>query len=333
MSAEKPLGRSAGFAALLSMSLLLGANVVAQTATPLPWRIEILPVPSKTISGGEFLRGNSAGRDVVLGGELRLPLAMLQGKVPAVVLIHGSGGIASNADAWARALNEVGIAAFILDTFSGRSIVSTVEDQSQLDSMAMMIDAFRALDVLAAHRAIRADKIAVMGFSKGAVAAVFSSSTRFKGMHGSANTFAAHIGMYTPCNTRFADDTKVSRAPIRLFHGIADDYVSIAPCRDFVVELKAAGADISLTEYADSNHAFDVPTYPPLLEIKKAQSTRNCRLKEGPDGVILNAATMVPYVLKSDPCVAVGAHIGYNPASTAAAREAVALFLKQVLLN
>jgi dienelactone hydrolase len=111
-----------------------------------------------------------------------------------------------------------------------------------------------------------------MGFSKRAVSAVFSASERFAAKYGGTNHFAAHVGMYTPCNTRFDVDTKVSRAPIRLFHGVSDDYVSVAPSRDFAAQLQAAGADVSLTEYTDTWHAFDVPTYPLL---KKAQSTRN----------------------------------------------------------
>jgi dienelactone hydrolase len=330
MLSSNALRRVASTTALVALALLEATEAAAQT--PLPGRIEILALHSKTLSTQEFLRGNAAGREVALGGELRLPFNV-PGKVPAVVLVHGSGGIGGGADAWARALNEAGVAAFILDSFSGRGIVNTIEDQSQLDSIAMMVDAYRALDLLAAHPRIRADRIAVMGFSKGAVAAVFSAADRFKSAYGSANTFAAHIGMYTPCNTRFTDDTKVSRVPIRLFHGVTDDYVNIVPCRDFVAELKAAGANVSLTEYPDTQHAFDTPTLPTTVLVPKAQSTRDCRLKEGRNGIILNAATQAPFSIKSDACMAIGAHVRYNPEATAAARGAVSGFIKQVLVN
>ena len=195
-----------------------------------PGRIEILAVKSRTLTGPEFLKGGATGRETLLGGELRLPVGATA-KFPAVVLIHGSGGIGPGTDAWARVLNDAGVAAFILDTFSGRGIVSTVENQDQLHSLAMMVDAYRALDVLAAHPRIRGDRVAVMGFSKGAVASVFSATDRFRKAYGGSNRFAAHVGLYTPCNSRFDADTKVSAAPIRLFHGIADDYVSIGPCR------------------------------------------------------------------------------------------------------
>lgn len=319
---------------LVASSSFVFSAVAADPDYPaFPLRIEILAVPSKTFTGQEFLRGGATGRDVVLAGELRLPFASYQGKVPAVVLIHGSGGIGANADAWAQFLNKAGIAVFILDSFSARGIVSTVEDQTQLDNIAMLYDAYRALDVLAAHRAIRPDRIAVMGFSKGAVAAVFSSATRFKTAYGSANAFAAHVGMYTPCNARFEGDTKVSSAPIRLFHGVIDDYVSVVPCRGYVAELKATGADVSLTEFPDTWHLFDGPNVPSVFELKKAQTTRNCQLREGPQGVLLNAATKTPFAAKTDACVEYGTHVGSNPVAAASAQQAVFALFKETLLK
>jgi dienelactone hydrolase len=311
----------------VAIALMCAGTAHAQ----LPGRIEIHAVKSRTLTGAEFLRGGVSGQEALLGGELRFPLGA-PAKVPAVVLVHGSGGISGGVDAWARTLNDAGFAVFILDAFSGRGIVSTVENQNQLHNLAMLVDAYRALDVLAAHPRIRSDRIAVMGFSKGAVASVFSAADRFRNAYGGSNRFAAHVGLYTPCNTRFDADTKVSAAPIRLFHGITDDYVSIAPCRDFAAELKAAGADVVLTEYPDSQHGFDNPTSPQLLALPKAQSTRNCRLKESANGVILNTASGAAFSM-ADSCVAVGAHIGYNPDSTAAVRLAVMGFLKQALLN
>jgi len=60
--------------------------------------------------------------------------------------------------------------------------------------------------------------------------------------------FAAHIGLYTPCNVAYRDNDKVTAKPIRLFHGITDDWVSIEPCRNYAARLKQAGADVALTD-------------------------------------------------------------------------------------
>lgn len=296
-----------------------------------PSRIEILPVRSQTLAVETFLRGEKTGPEVLLGGELRLPFGAT-GKVPAVILIHGSGGIGSGVDMWAHILNEAGIAAFILDSFSGRGIISTVEDQDLLNSLSMTLDAYRALDVLAAHPRIRADRIAVWGFSKGAVPSVYSAVERFRGSFGSQNRFAAHVGFYTPCNISYLDDTKMSPVPVRLYHGSSDDYVSPAACRELLPRLKAAGVDVTLTEYPDSQHGFDSPTSPTLVAIPKAQTTRNCRLHEGPGGVILNSQNQV-YALKTDPCVALGTHVGHNPIATEAVRNDVMAFLTTTLLK
>ena len=326
--------RRAGFAATaLAVLIALAVPVTAHAqGSSWPGRIEILPVRSQTLPLDAFLRGDKAGPEVLLGGELRLPSGA-NGRVPAVILIHGSGGIGSGPDMWAHVLNEAGIAAFILDSFSGRGIVSTVEDQDQLNSLSMTLDAYRALDVLAAHPRIQPDRIAVWGFSKGAVPAVYSAAERFRASYGSQTRFAAHVGFYTPCNVSYDKDEAMGGAPIRLYHGSSDDYVNPAACRALVSRLKPAGVDIALTEYADSQHGFDSPASPPLLAVPKAQSTRNCRLKEGPNGALLDADTGQPYALKTASCVAVGAHVGHNAQATEAARADVMAFLTATLLK
>ncbi len=318
-------------AGLLALCAALAPDPSAAETSAWPGRIEILPVKSQTIAVDAFLRGEKTGPEVLLGGELRLPFGAT-GKVPAVVLIHGSGGIGSGPDMWAHVLNEAGIAAFILDSFSGRGIVSTVENQDQLNSLSMTVDAYRALDVLAAHPRINANRIAVWGFSKGAVPAVYSAVERFRASFGGTNRFAAHVGFYTPCNIAYTDDARMNPVPVRMYHGSSDDYVNPAACRDLVARLKAGGVDVSLTEYADSQHGFDSPTTPPLFAVPKAQSTRNCRLHEGPNGAILNAQGQI-YSIKTDPCVAIGAHVGHNPIATEAVRADVMAFLTATLMK
>jgi len=301
----------------------------AQTVDSMPGRMEIHPVQSKTLSGDEFLLNPAgAGTPVMLAGELRLPQGSTA-KWPALVLVHGSGGISGGADMWIHQLNQAGIAAFVLDTFTGRGIVSTVADQAQLHSLAMMVDAYRALDLLAKHPRIDSKKISVIGFSKGAVAAIFSASTRFKEMHGSAAKFASHIGLYTPCNSRFIGDTQVTGAPMRFFHGTSDDYVNVVPCRAFVRELQQKGVDATLTEFPDTEHGYDNPLSAKRAASASAQSTRNCLFTETKPGQVANAKTGAPFSY-GDPCVEKGAHVGHNPESTALTVKAVIEFIKRL---
>lgn len=304
--------RSAALAIVLTSTFV--SHALAQA--PANSRLEIIPIPSNTVTDRQMLTGDANGQAVMLAGELRLPPAPPgAGKVPAVILVHGSGGINASHAAWAAELNAIGVAAFILDSFAGRGIVSTVDDQSQLGSLAMMVDAYRALAVLAKHRRIDASRIGVMGFSKGAMGAVYSGANRFKSIFGPADaSFAAHIGLYTPCDVAYRDLEKTTGAPIRLFHGAADDYVSIEPCRRFVARMKAAGLDVALTEFPDAYHAYDSFFRPTPIQLPQAQTIRACTLTEGDNGVVINTKTAQPLTW-SDPCIERGTTIAYNKAA------------------
>src|SRR4051794_16342277 len=83
-------------------------------------RQEFHPIPSLTTSDADFLNGTKAGTPVILAGVLRLPKIGPE-KLPAVVLLHGSGGLGGTGgpvDEWSRELNEIGVAAFAIDSFS-----------------------------------------------------------------------------------------------------------------------------------------------------------------------------------------------------------------------
>ncbi len=306
----------------------LSAQAQLAVSPAIPSRIEVHPLPSQTLTGDEFLKGAIRGQPHLLAAELRIPQGQ-KVKFPAVVLIHGSGGVNGSMDLWVHALNQAGIATLVVDSFSGRGLTSTVQDQTLLHSLSMMVDGYRALDLLAKHPRIDASKISIMGFSKGAVASVFSSSNRFKGLYGSSAKFASHIGLYTPCNTRFVGDTDVTGSPMRFFHGTTDDYVNVVPCRAFVAELKSKGVDITLTEFANTQHGYDSPLAPERLAVPTAQSTRNCQFIEKSKGEVFNAESGAPFSY-NDSCVALGAHVGHNPESTAKTVKSVVEFLQSL---
>jgi dienelactone hydrolase len=317
------------YAFLKVLSLFLFSSVVSSAfaQADLPTRIEYHVIKSSTLSGEDFLLGKK-GRDVNLSGELRLPQSTAA-KYPAIVLIHGSSGIGASIDVWVHHLNQAGIATFVVDSFTGRGIVSTADDQTQLHSLIMTVDAYRALDVLSGHPRIDSKRISVIGFSKGAVGSVFSASKRFKENYGSSNLFAAHIGLYTPCNSRFIGDTELTGKPMRLFHGTDDDRVSVANCRPYVKTLQEKGIDITLTEFPDTQHGYDSPLLPKSFSRPKAQTTRNCSLIENPMGVMIDEKTGAKFDYQS-PCVVLGGHTGYNPESTQKTMKAVLEFLKTI---
>ena len=100
----------------------------------------------------ELLTGQKErGKPVTLAGALRLPKT--GEKLPAVVLMHGAGGIgASNnyVETWASVLNTAGFATFTVDSFTGRGVYSFA-DVGKVPAIARINDAYRALQAIAKH--------------------------------------------------------------------------------------------------------------------------------------------------------------------------------------
>ena len=139
-------------------------------------------------------------------------------------------------------------------------------------------------------------------------------------------SFAAHIGLYTPCNIAYRDDDKVTQKPIRLFHGTADDWVAIGPCRAYVERLRKAGASATLTEFPGAVHAYDSYNLLQPVQFPQAQTTRNCTLREGDGGEIVDVKSGKAFDY-THPCVEKGTHVVYD----APAHEATLRAVKELL--
>jgi dienelactone hydrolase len=309
------------------MSLVIAGLLCATTvSTVVAQSVELIPFETMTVTTQQFLTGGKDGKPAIIAGELRIPKSG-PGKVAAVILMEGGGGITSSLEKWAETINGIGVASFVLDSYTGRGMAET----SKLDILAPMIDAYRALGVLAAHPNIDPKRIAIMGVSKGSMAALYSSNVRFRDMYGPPDlAIAAHIALFAPCVRTYRDDGKVTGKPIRMFHGIADDVFSIEPCREYVARLRQSGVDIQLTEFPGAYHSFDAFVLTSPMINAQAMSTRNCRLVEDDNGQLLNSATGKPFQ-SADACVQRGNTFAYNEAAAVATTAAVEAFLTEVL--
>ena len=292
-------------------------------------RVEVRSFDSLNVTSQQFLTGTQ-GERVTVAGVLRIP-AGVTGPVGAVVLLHGSGGIVPSTERWVDELNQMGLATFLVDSFSGRGVLRTVGDQSQVDSVAMMVDAYRALALLGGDARIDPARIAVLGGSKGALAALYSSSQRFTTMYAATGMrFAAHVALYAPCYYRYRDEDRLTGSPIRLFHGDADDVTPIGPCRELVARLTKVGTDASLTTFAGARHGYDTLNTKPV-PVAMAQNLGGCRLEEREPGILVNVETGRPFTL-SDACVRQrDTTIAPDAQATAATLAAVRAFFRMTL--
>ena len=251
--------------------------------------------------------------------------------LPAIVLLHGSGGIARNVHDWVDVLNAIGIATFALDSFTGRGLKNIASNQTALGRLVQLFDAYRALEVLAKHPRIDPARIALMGWSRGGSGPLYASMRRFQKMHGPPGAaFAAYIPFYAPCHIRLHEEEDVVDKPTRIFLGTADDLVPVEPCRAYVERMRKAGKDIQLTEYAGARHLFDDLDFRPPLYAAQIQTSRRCRLEESVNGEIVNSETNRPFSF-NDSCVVRGATLGYDEAAYKASIQAVTQFLRTAL--
>ncbi|MEO8507027.1 MAG: dienelactone hydrolase family protein [Betaproteobacteria bacterium] len=209
----------------------------------------------------DFVRAVPAD-PVNIVGHLFLPPA--GDKVPAIVLMHGSGGIYNAMlDFWPKQFNAAGYAMFAVDSFGPRGVQSTAEDQGQVPFSADVADAFAALKLLASHPRIDASRIAIMGFSRGghttwrtAVERIIAAQKLPDGLR-----FAAHVPVYSAgCTGSLRLVVKpgvFGKAPMLWIHGDVDDYTAIAPCKDYVERIGAAGTPVDFVVIEGAHHKFD----------------------------------------------------------------------------
>ncbi len=318
-----------GLIAVLPVSLVVSFAVAEPVPYDMAARIELHSIDTLTLSDAQFLSGDAKGKATVTAGQLRI--ATGSGRLPAVVLQHGSGGMTPNVEMWARELNAMGVSTFALDGFTGRGLTQVNTDQALLGRLNFVLDIYRALDVLAKHPRVDPQLIVLMGFSRGGQAALYASLRRFHKMwNRSGIEFAAYVPFYPDCATTFVSDTDVADRPIRIFGGTPDDYNPIALCKAYVERLKSAGRDVQLTEYQNASHAFDNPLGPvPAAVLASAQTVRHCVIREEPAGLLINASTRQPFTYK-DPCVELNPHVGHDAVATEAAKASMKDFLKSL---
>ncbi len=171
-------------------SQLCQAALAEPSLNDLAARTELRAIETLTLSDEQFLTGDKNGKAVTIAGELRIPQGV-DGRLPAVILLHGSGGVNGGHELWAKHFNEMGIASFLIDSFSGARDREHVHQPGAARPAQHDPRRLSRLDMLAGHSRIDPARIAVMGFSRGGQSALYASLRRFQEMWNAARDFAA----------------------------------------------------------------------------------------------------------------------------------------------
>src|SRR5437870_9539748 len=132
--------------------------------------------------------------------------------VPAVVLLHGSGGVLPSRElTYAPQLARLGVAALVVDSFGARRDRGTefIDRILNITETMMLVDAYSGLGFLAARPEIDPRRVVLTGFSYGAMATMYALYAQVADKLAPAQPdngglrFAGHAAFYGPCIARF----------------------------------------------------------------------------------------------------------------------------------
>jgi dienelactone hydrolase len=173
-----------------------------------------------------------------------------------VVVLHGCGGFHEDMLAWADRLRRWGYVALAVDSFGPRGIETACGSFGDQPA-----DAFQALAYLKTQPYVRADHVAVLGFSMGG-ASVLAVLEKGSISELFPDKFRAGVALYPPCN----GSSGVTAAPTLVLIGALDDWTPASACEAMAAGRSELGisrspGDRSLVQliiYPDAHHGFDL---------------------------------------------------------------------------
>jgi dienelactone hydrolase len=171
--------------------------------------------------------------------------------------LHGCDGVGRHYRIWAAQLRDWGYAALLVDSFRPRGVSTVCNHGMIVPPLDQAQDAFAAASYLRRLPNIRADRIAVIGFSHGGWAvlkAVLDGTVR----QDNATPFVAAVAFYPGCQrpeSALATDTLI-------LIGDADDWTPVQACRRWFDEAQRAGHSLEMIVYPGALHGFDAPHVP-----------------------------------------------------------------------
>ena len=208
---------------------------------------------------------------VTLHAKLFLPRR--EGRVPAVIIAPGSGGVSPSMVAHANALTESGFAVMLIDPFGGRGIRDTIAAQDQLSWAASSYDVLAALRALQQESDIDGARIGAMGYSRGGLAVLDATLTPLvESTLGSGKALRAALVGWPYCGRQFLEPRTTPTA-VRFVLADMDNWVGTAHCQAYFNAMKPRNPAVSMRLFRNADHGFGYQT--PVREIPNAIKALN----------------------------------------------------------
>ena len=211
---------------------------------------------------------------------------------PVIIAVAGSNGWSDHHHDYLNIYRKNGIATFELCSFQSRGVKSTVGSQTQVTTAMMVLDSYRAFEMLADIRMIKKSKIAITGWSLGGGVSLFSAWSPLKNAINSNIVFAAHLPIYPPCIVT-PSILDFGASPIHILIGELDNWTPSDACVDLVNKLEK-NTNIDLTIYPNAHHSFD--RLSPLKIQEKGYILEDCRFEMNKNGAVLMNFFKIPMI-------------------------------------
>jgi dienelactone hydrolase len=222
----------------------VGRNIDIPSASPLNYYQPISEpgsMPSLTVDGKLFLP----------------PESRRTTPSPLIIVAPGSLGVADSHLKHAATFTDAGIAAFVLDSFGGRRVTSTVANQTQFSFAASAYDLLAAWKVLAARPEIDERRIGAQGHSRGGSAVLMAATRRFADpVVGAGKGLCGVLAAYPWCGHQFLDPS-VDTTRVRVLMGDRDEWCSPMQAQAFCHSVRVSGGNATMRLVGKAQHSFD----------------------------------------------------------------------------
>ncbi len=280
------------------------------------------------------------GKPLTIHAQVLLPANRGDSKVPAMIIVHGSGGVRDAREfAYAREFSKLGVAGVVIDSFTPRGIKSTVRDQALVSSYDMLVDAVSTLNAMARYPAIDPVRIGIIGFSKGGTVAIEAALRRYMDpLIGKETRFAVSIAMYPWCGNLPLDFHAASGASLHMLLGERDRYAGTESCKEFGEKFTAVGGNLTLKIYSGAQHDWDFPGSAHWIDAA-GQNSSKCIYDEIAPGTWAERGSQIKVMENNQPtstakkatarCMTLGVSGGYNAQTRAQSMRDIRGFVRE----
>ena len=197
-----------------------------------------------------------------------------QGPFPAIVAMHGCGGLGGSRAPvgqrhtdWGQQLSAKGYIVIFPDSYGSRDLgpQCLVKDRTIRPGRERVLDALLTKVWLQKRTDVLSSRVSLLGWSNGGSSVLWSVAADRKPKDDSPD-FNAAVAFYPGCRVMAQSAERggwFNRLPLLILIGESDTWTPAEPCKQLITLAKAAGSQADIVVYPNAVHVFDHPDQKP----------------------------------------------------------------------